>query len=208
MKPLLSVKNLSKVYEEKYVFKDLNFEVSKGEHVAIIAPNGAGKTTLIRILNLLEPPTSGEIHFKGDNITGAAEKWRIRRRMAVVFQRPAVLNTTVYENIAAGIKIRGEKKDFIDDKINNVLKDFNISGLKDKNARRLSGGEKQLLALARAVVLEPELLLLDEPTSNMDPENSALAMKAIENTKATVIIASPTDAVHRRMNRKINIERR
>ncbi len=199
------VKDLSKTFDGRSVIKDLNFTVSKGEKVAVIGPNGSGKTTLIRMISLLEQPTSGDIYFTGEKITGAVEKWRVRRRMAVVFQRPPVLNTSVYENIAAGLKIRGGNRRNFATWIEGVLRDFNLSELRDKNARRLSGGEKQLLALARALVLEPELLLLDEPTSNMDPENSALAMKAIENTKATVIIASPTDAVHRQMNRTITI---
>ncbi|MFV2040659.1 MAG: ATP-binding cassette domain-containing protein [Candidatus Hydrothermarchaeales archaeon] len=199
------VKDLSKTFDGRSVIKDLNFTVSKGEKVAVIGPNGSGKTTLIRMISLLEQPTSGDIYFTGEKITGAVEKWRVRRRMAVVFQRPPVLNTSVYENIAAGLKIRGGNRRNFATWIEGVLRDFNLSELRDKNARRLSGGEKQLLALARALVLEPELLLLDEPTSNMDPENSALAMKAIENTKATVIIASPTHAVHRQMNRTITI---
>ncbi len=199
------VKDLSKTFDGRSVIKDLNFTVSKGEKVAVIGPNGSGKTTLIRMISLLEQPTSGDIYFTGEKITGAVEKWRVRRRMAVVFQRPPVLNTSVYENIAAGLKIRGGNRRNFATWIEGVLRDFNLSELRDKNARRLSGGEKQLLALARALVLEPELLLLDEPTSNMDPENSALAMKAIENTKATVIIASPTDAVRSQTNRTITI---
>ncbi len=204
MKELI-VKNLSKSFDGRSVIRGLNFSVSKGEKVTVIGPNGSGKTTLIKMISLLKPPTTGDIYFSSEKITGAVEKWRIRRRMAVVFQRPAVLNASVRENVAVGLKIRGEKRNLFNSRIESVLEGFNLWGLKDKNARMLSGGEKQLLALARAIVLEPELLLLDEPTSNLDPENTALAMEAIENTEATVIIASPIDMVLGSANRKINL---
>jgi len=194
MKPLLTVKNLSKTFDGKYLFKNLNFTVSRGERLAVSAPNGAGKTTLIRIINLLETPTSGELYFNGKPAGDARNQWMVRRNMAVVFQRPAVLNTTVYNNISIGLKIRGEKKDVIDKKVKNISKSFGLNQMEDKNAQALSGGEKQLLALARAIVLAPDLLLLDEPTSNLDPENTALAEKAIKNIASTVIITSPSAA--------------
>lgn len=200
---LIIVKNLSKSYEGQSVIKDLNFTVSKGEKVAVIGPNGSGKTTLIRMLGLLESPTSGYVYFDGEKITDTIKKWRIRRRMAVVFQRPAVLNASVYENITVGLKIRGEKRTEFHGRIEEVLEGFNLIELKDKNARTLSGGEKQLLALARAIILEPELLLLDEPTSNLDPENTALAEEVIKNIVSTVIITSPTDSIAKYANRTV-----
>jgi tungstate transport system ATP-binding protein len=195
MKPLITVKNLSKVYDGKRVLESLSFEVLKGERAVVIGPNGAGKTTLIRILNRLETPSGGDIYFNGKNVQNIKEKWRMRRKMAVVFQRPAVLNSSVYGNIAAGLRIRGEKKANIDEKIKDVLKSLGIIRLLRKNAKGLSGGEKQLLALARAIILKPKLLLLDEPSSNLDPENSALVWDVIKNTESTVIITSPTKKV-------------
>ncbi len=186
----VSVKNLSKVYDGRHVLKDLDFEVSEGELTAVIGPNGAGKTTLIRILGLLEAQTTGEVYFDGVNIQNMGAKWSLRRRMALVPQRPAVFNTSVYGNIAVGLKVRGEKKS-IEKRVKNVLRTTGLSRLEQKNARTLSGGEKQLLAMARAIVLEPELLLLDEPTSNLDPENTALVEDIIKNMDATVIMTSP-----------------
>ena len=188
---LLTVKNLSKSYDERPVIRDLSFEVATGEKVAVIGANGSGKTTLIRMIALLEIPTSGNIYFSGESITRTAEKWRIRRRMAVVFQRPAALNTSVYENVAVGPKIRGRKRNDFESRIESVLKDLNLWSLKNKNARTLSGGEKQLLAIARAVVLEPELLLLDEPVSALDPDNVSLIAGVLNDIKSSVVVASP-----------------
>ncbi len=187
----VSVKNLSKVYDGRHVLKDLDFEVHEGELTAVIGPNGAGKTTLIRILGLLEAQTTGEVYFDGVDIQNMGAKWSLRRRMALVPQRPAVFNTSIYGNIAVGLKVRGEKKNEIEKKVKDVLRTIGLSRLEHKNARALSGGEKQLLAMARAIVLEPELLLLDEPTSNLDPENTALVEDIIKNMDATVIMTSP-----------------
>ncbi|RMF90715.1 MAG: ATP-binding cassette domain-containing protein [Methanobacteriota archaeon] len=203
MTVLLSVKDLSKRYDGRWVFKDLTFKVSRGERLAVIGPNGSGKTTLVRMLSLLETPTGGEIYLDGESLLEAPEKWAVRRKMAVVFKRPAVLNTTVYGNIALGLKVRGEKKDSIHEKVEWALKEFNLRHLEDRNARALSGGEKQLLSIARALVLEPLLLLLDEPTSNLDPENAALVEDVIKNTGSTVIITSPTESAARIADRTI-----
>ena len=204
---LLTVDSLSKTFKGRVVFKDLSFEVSEGDRALVIGPNGAGKTTLIRILNLLETPTKGEVYFNGENVQEIKEKWAFRRRMAVVFQNPSVLNTSVYENIAVGLKIRGEKRESITRKVNDALKTFGLSRIEEKNAKTLSGGEKQLLALARAVVLEPELLLLDEPTSNLDPENTALVIEVVKNTASTVIITSLRDSVVKLANKTIYLGR-
>lgn len=188
----ITVEDLRKTYDGKYVLDGLGFEVPSGELAAVIGPNGAGKTTLIRILNLLEVPTSGSVYFDGKSIQQVKEKWQLRRRMAVVFQRPAVFNTSVYGNVAVGLKVRGEGA--IDEKVRDVLETVGLTKHAQKNARALSGGEKQLLALARAVALEPELLLLDEPTSNLDTDNTAIALDVIKNVDATVIMASPREA--------------
>ena len=201
----VTAENLKKTFNGRYVLDGLSFEVKRGEHLAIIGPNGVGKTTLIRIINLLDAPTGGDISFDGESIQKIKEKWRLRRRMAVVFQRPAVFNTSVYGNVALGLKIRGEEKSRIDAKVRKILETVGLTKHAHKNARTLSGGERQLLALARAVVLEPELLLLDEPTANLDTENTAIAEEVIKGVEATVIMTSPREDNARVADRVITL---
>jgi tungstate transport system ATP-binding protein len=189
----IRVENLKKNFNGRNVLDGLSFEVEKGEHAAIVGPNGAGKTTLVRIINLLDAPTSGDVYFDDISFKELEEKWPLRRRMAVVFQRPAVFNTSVYTNVAMGLKIREEEKSKIDAKVLGILETVGLAKHKEKNARTLSGGEKQLLALARSVVLEPELLLLDEPMSNLDTANTKIAEEIIKNVDATVIMTSPRE---------------
>ncbi|MFA5254427.1 MAG: ATP-binding cassette domain-containing protein, partial [Methanoregula sp.] len=152
----------------------MDLTVKKGEIFTLIGPSGSGKTTLIRLIDLLDRPSSGRLVFDGTD-TNAAESVRIalRRRMGMVFQKPVVLNTTVSENVAFGLKFRGQYSRDSTKTINEALDLVGLSGFGSRKAVTLSGGEMQRVALARAMVTGPDLLLLDEPTANLDPVSSA-----------------------------------
>lgn len=191
---MIEVRRLYKRYDEKEVLKNLNMEVKKGETFAIIGPTGAGKTTLLRLLDLLERPTSGEIYFDGIGTINQPEKIKlnIRRRMSSVFQKPVVFNTSVYDNVAYGLKVRG--KDDIDEKVGSALEMVGLSDYENRSALTLSGGEVQRVALARAMIIEPEVLLLDEPTANLDPNSRDITEDLIScighKRDVTIIIAT------------------
>lgn len=167
---LVEVVGLSHSYGQKRVLEDLNLSVEKGESFALIGPSGAGKTTLLRLMDLLELPSSGEIYFDGMPVPRSGrQRLEIRRRMSLVHQKPQVFNETVYENVACGLRWRGEKETKIEEKVDRILEIVGLQSCKGRNARTLSGGEAQRVALARALVVEPEVLFLDEPTANLDP---------------------------------------
>ena len=171
---LIKVAGLTHRYGEREVLQDLNLSISSGEVFALIGPTGAGKTTLLRIIDLLEVPSSGEIYFDGKHIPKSGkQRLEIRRRMSFIHQKPQVFNLSVYDNIACGLRWRGEKKSRVADKVAHILEMVGLEGYKNRNARALSGGEAQRVALASALVLEPEVLLLDEPTANLDPVSTA-----------------------------------
>lgn len=173
---MLKVSNIQKSFGEKKVLNGISFEAKKGEAFYLIGPNGSGKTTILRMIDLLDEPDRGEIFFNSVNICKlkAEEKAIWRKKMAMVFQQPILYNTSVYENIAIGLKIRGGKKDSIKTKAFEALRLVNLFDYKSRHANTLSGGEAQRLCLARALALEPEVLLLDEPTANLDPANTLI----------------------------------
>ena len=152
--------------------------IEKGKIYGIIGPSGAGKSTLLRILNLLEPPSHGSLFFNGMPVTKAGKQvLDMRRKMTMVFQRPILFDTSVYNNVKYGLRARGYAKKDITKLTNIALDEVGLTEFTNRNARSLSGGEAQRIALARAMVLEPEVILLDEPTSNLDPANVAIVEK-------------------------------
>ena len=192
---MIKIEGLCKRYGDKEILKDIVMDVEKGEVFVIIGPTGAGKTTLLRLIHLLEKPTSGTIYFQGSD-TDAPENVRlgIRRRMAIVFQKPTVFNASVYDNVAYGLKIRGESRASLHSEVTRALETVGLSGYEGRNARILSGGEVQRVVLARAIVTKPEVLLLDEPTANLDPVSTAhiekLITSIIQESATTVIMAT------------------
>ena len=192
---LIEVVGLNHRYGERKVLENINLNINKGEAFALIGPTGAGKTTLLRLIDLLEKPISGEIYFDGVDVTESNEaRLRARRRMAFVLQKPQVFNLSVYDNVACGLKWRGEKKDRIAKKIVHIREIVGLGSYRNRNARTLSGGEAQRVALARAMVIEPEILLLDEPTANLDPGSTAKIEQLIsyisEQRNITLIMAT------------------
>ena len=166
---LMIHKGLGKDYSGSEVLKDVSLSVDRGEVLGLVGPTGAGKTTLLRLINLLERPTAGSITFGGLKLTecSEAEKVAIRRRMAMVFQKPVMFSYNVYYNVSYGLKIRGIKDK---GEVEAVLKEVGLGSYAHREATTLSGGEAQRVALARAIITKPELLLLDEPTANLDPK--------------------------------------
>jgi tungstate transport system ATP-binding protein len=148
--------------------------VAQGEVLAVIGPNGAGKSSLLRVVGVLESPADGTVRFRGEPVTAAAGL-AVRRRMASVFQEPLLADGTVFDNVAMGLRFRGVARGQIAPRVRRWLERFAIAPLALRPARTLSGGEAQRAALARALVVEPDLLLLDEPFSALDqPTREAL----------------------------------
>lgn len=167
----------------RQILKNISIEVKEGETLGIIGPTGAGKTTLLRVMDLLDLPTEGRVLFRGETPQSEGERLAARRRIGVVFQRPVMLRGTVYDNVAYGLRIRRLPRDEIEGRVKAALSDVGLEGYERRPARMLSGGEMQRVALARALAISPELLLLDEPTANLDPRTSYVIEDLISRAK-------------------------
>lgn len=165
---LLSLQDIRVRYDEPIVLQFVSLTVYPGEVLAVIGPNGAGKSTLLRLMGLLLRPSEGQVYFHGEEIT-QKNVLSLRRRMASVLQEPLLLNASVYENAALGLKLRGLDRRSVEQQVRPWLERLRIAHLAGRPARSLSGGEAQRTSLARALALGPELLLLDEPFSALDP---------------------------------------
>lgn len=164
---MLALKNVVLAKDKKTILRIDDFHLKKGERLAVIGPNGAGKSTFLKVLALLETPTSGEVFFRGEKVTGK-NNLAFRRRMAVVFQEPLLLNTTVFNNVAQGMYFRSIAGVQRQRRVDYWLERFGITALRHRKPLHLSGGEAQRVSLARAFVLEPEVVFLDEPFSALD----------------------------------------
>jgi tungstate transport system ATP-binding protein len=192
---MIRIERLTKKLGDKETIKETNLDIHAGEIFTFIGPSGCGKTTLLRLIDLLDWPTSGTIFFDGKDTAGTEQvRLTIRRRMGMVFQKPAVLNTTVARNVAFGLKFRGVLEAEAQRKVRAALELVGLPEFIDRNAVTLSGGEMQRVALARAIVTEPEALLLDEPTANLDPISSDLIENLIlrinKKSDTTIIMAT------------------
>ncbi len=161
------INNLTKAYNGKKVLDIPHLAIKKGSILGVMGPNGGGKTTFLSIISLLLPPTSGKVYFEGAD-TGNADQSSLRQRMTLILQNPLLFNTTVEKNIAYGLKLRGIDRKNREKKIEESLNLVGLNGFGKRRAREISGGEIQRVAIARAIALNPDALLLDEPTANID----------------------------------------
>ncbi|MDM8520827.1 phosphate ABC transporter ATP-binding protein [Anaerolineales bacterium HSG6] len=168
---LYKLNNISQIYNNRTVLQVDSLDIYKGEILALVGPSGAGKSTLLRLLNFLEEPTIGQIQFQDIILNGHGPSLALRRMVTTVFQTPVLLNRSVADNVGYGLKIRGKNKNFIKQAVVDALDRVGLSDLASAPARTLSGGEAQRVALARTLVIQPTVLLMDEPTANLDPYN-------------------------------------
>ena len=189
MSIIYKLDQVSKNYGKITALDDLTLQLGEGP-VAILGYSGAGKTTLLKLLAGLEMASSGMIKFKDVEMTERNIQ-SLRRVTTMLFQEPVSFNRSVLENVMYGLTIRGMAKDEAEDKARKAIASLRLEGFENRNATKLSGGEKQRVSLARALVLEPEVLLLDEPTSNLDPANATVIVESIQEfAKRSLTIVS------------------
>ena len=164
--PLIDLQHISKSFDGELILDDLNLSIKENSFVTLLGPSGCGKTTTLRILGGFTTPDSGKVLFDGQDITKLPPN---KRQLNTVFQKYALFpHMSIAENIAFGLKIKNKSKSYIDDKIRYALKLVNLSGYEKRDVTSLSGGQQQRIAIARAIVNEPRVLLLDEPLGALD----------------------------------------
>ncbi len=171
---MIRLDNITKTFGEKDVLQGISAEIFAGQVFTIIGPSGQGKTTLLRLINLLDTPSHGEIFIDGIPLRKAGvDRTVLRRRMGMVFQTPVAFKETVFENIAIGLRYRHVSSAEITRRVREKLDEIGLLGYENRKAHTLSGGEMQRVSLARVMITEPDILLLDEPTANLDPISTA-----------------------------------
>jgi len=207
---MIKFQNVTKIYpDETVVLQDVSFEIKEGEFVSIVGKSGAGKTTLTRMILGLEDPTHGDVFFKNKNLRAADsfEIQNIRRSIGCIYQDYKLLPAkTVYENVAYIMEVEGKGYGKIEKEVPRVLE---LIGLEDKMEnfpKELSGGEQQRLAIARALVNNPKVIIADEPTGNLDPYNSyevIYMLEKINKAGATVILLTHDREIVNKLGKRV-----
>jgi tungstate transport system ATP-binding protein len=184
------LRDVTKEYNGRRVLQVDRLDIRRGEVLALVGPSGAGKSTTLRLLNFLEPPTSGRVRFLDAEFTPSRPvPMKLLRRVTTVFQRPLLLNRSVQTNVNYGLRLRGQRNSV--HRVEAALEQVGLSHMARQSARTLSGGEAQRVALARAIVLQPDVLLVDEPTANLDPYNVGLIediLRSLNREQETTLV--------------------
>ncbi|MDR3519480.1 MAG: cell division ATP-binding protein FtsE [Candidatus Pacebacteria bacterium] len=201
--------NVSKIYKDATALLDITFTVEAGEFVSIVGHSGAGKTTLTKMILAEENPTDGTVFFESINVHKLKSKdlTKLRRRIGVVFQDYKLLsNKTAYENIAFAMEAVGKTEEEIASDVPHVLELVDLSHRVSHFPHEMSGGEQQRLAIARAIINQPELIIADEPTGNLDPVNTheiVQILKKINDLGTTVILTTHNRGVIDSLNKRV-----
>jgi len=193
--PKLRTERLSLSIGGDQLVRDVDLSVHTGETLTIVGPSGAGKSTLLRLLNRLEEPTEGTVYLDGTDYRTIAPT-ALRSRVGLVPQSPALRDGTVRENVAAGARLRGDPVDA--GRVERLLDQVDLAGYADRDATALSGGEAQRVAIARTLLVDPEVVLLDEPTASLDSEAETKVERLLTDLLAdgdrTAVLVSHDDA--------------
>jgi ABC-type lipoprotein export system ATPase subunit len=215
-KNILKIKNLKKFFNHKNgtvkIFKDISFDIKKGDLVALVGPSGSGKSTLLNMISLLDKPDAGEIFINDINLKQLDEnkKNHIRKKnISIIFQNNNLLNDfTAIENVVMPLVIRNENQKKAHQKAKSILNDFNLSNRYDHFPDELSGGEQQRVAIARALISETELILADEPTGNLDFKTSFEIFSyflKLKKLNKTIIFATHNREIANKADYKLSI---
>lgn len=204
----LTVSNISKGYKGNQILNDCSFSFDMSDIYILTGPNGCGKSTFLRICALIESPDRGEIRYFSEQ-EALKKDLELRRRITLVLPRVGVFNTTVFKNVAYGLTIRGVSRKDSKERVNRMLEFVGLGQKKDQNALTLSSGETQRLGIARALVIEPGILFLDEPTASVDQANTRIIediiIKMREEHKTTIVLTTHDKEQAKRLGDKVLI---
>ncbi|NJC87892.1 MAG: cell division ATP-binding protein FtsE [Desulfuromonas sp.] len=207
---MIQLFNVTKAFQrDQNALSDVTLRVAKGEFVYLTGPSGAGKSTLLKLICCAERPTRGQILMDGRNITQLGIRYipHLRRNLGIVFQDFKLLNRrTVFENVAFPLEVQGRRRIEISKKVYNVLRQVGLEHRLSHHPLQLSGGEQQRVAVARALVVDPLVLLADEPTGNLDPDVTTDIMELFKGANArgtTVVMATHDRSLIRQFPRRV-----